>query len=144
MSKTQALIHLSLRIFISMVFITLLFIIPRKVLLSSKMTPSTSQATHFLEIFRKSSYHVNTNKSSFVTQSGNDVEGCRSQKVLFQPNMRVFLQYSVKCCRPRCELTFLVPYGIHLTHISFQIKYNAACISNYTIPRIVQLGKMVL
>ena len=28
--------------------------------------------------------------------AGNDVEGCRSQ-VLFQPNMRVFLQCSVKC-----------------------------------------------
>ena len=25
-----------------------------------------------------------------------DVEGCLSQNVLFQPNMRVFLQYSVK------------------------------------------------
>ena len=38
---------------------------------------------------------MNANKGSVVTQSGNDVEGCRSQKVLFQPNMRVFLQYSV-------------------------------------------------
>ena len=39
---------------------------------------------------------MNTNKGSVVKQSGNDVEGCRSQKVLFQPNiMRVFLQYSV-------------------------------------------------
>ena len=29
-------------------------------------------------------------------QSGNDdVEGCRSQKVLFQPNMRVFLQCKI-------------------------------------------------
>ena len=37
---------------------------------------------------------MNTNKDSVVKQSGNDVEGCRSQKVLFQPNMRVFLQYS--------------------------------------------------
>ena len=34
-------------------------------------------------------------KDSVVKQSGNDVEGCRSQKVLFQPNMLVFLQYSV-------------------------------------------------
>ena len=39
---------------------------------------------------------MNTNKAAFVTQSGNDVEGCRSQKVLFQANMRVFLQYSAK------------------------------------------------
>ena len=31
-----------------------------------------------------------------VKQSGNDVEGCRSKKVLVQPNMSVFLQYSVK------------------------------------------------
>ena len=38
---------------------------------------------------------MNTNKGSVVKQSGNDVEGCRSQKVLFQLNMRVFLQYSV-------------------------------------------------
>ena len=38
------------------------------------------------------------NESSIVKQSGNDVEGCRSQKVLFQPNcnMLLFLQYSVK------------------------------------------------
>ena len=28
-------------------------------------------------------------------QSGNNDEGCRSQKILFQPNMHVFLQYSV-------------------------------------------------
>ena len=48
------------------------------------------------EIFGKSSHHVNTNKGSVVTQSGNDVEACRSQKVLFQPNLRVFLQYSVR------------------------------------------------
>ena len=38
---------------------------------------------------------MNTNKGSIVKQSGNDVEGCRSEKVLVQPNMRVFLQYSV-------------------------------------------------
>ena len=39
---------------------------------------------------------MNTNNSSVVKQSGNDVEGCRSQKVLFQPNVHVFLQHSVK------------------------------------------------
>ena len=39
---------------------------------------------------------MNTNKGSIVKQSGNDVEGCQSEKVLVQPNMRVFLQYSVK------------------------------------------------
>ena len=60
-----------------------------------KLKPSTSQPTHFREVFRKSSHHVNTNKGSVVKQSGIDVEGCLSQKVLFQPNMRVFLQYSV-------------------------------------------------
>ena len=38
---------------------------------------------------------MNTNKDSIVKQSGNDVEGCRSEKILVQPNMRVFLQYSV-------------------------------------------------
>ena len=38
---------------------------------------------------------MNTNKASVVKQSGNDVEGYLSQKVLFQPNVRVFLQYSV-------------------------------------------------
>ena len=48
----------------------------------------------FREIFRKSSYHVNTNKGSAVKQSGNDVEGYRPQKVLFQPNIRVILKYS--------------------------------------------------
>ena len=36
---------------------------------------------------------------SIVKQSGNDVEGCRSEKVLVQPNMRVFLQYSVRPSR---------------------------------------------
>ena len=39
---------------------------------------------------------MNTNKGSIVKQTGNDVEGCRSEKILVQPNMRVFLQYSVK------------------------------------------------
>ena len=38
---------------------------------------------------------MNTNKGSIVKQSGNDVEGCRSEKVSVQTNMRVFLQYSV-------------------------------------------------
>ena len=39
---------------------------------------------------------MNTNKGSIVKQSSNDVEGCRSQSILFQPNMRTFLQYSVR------------------------------------------------
>ena len=39
---------------------------------------------------------MSTNKGGIVKQSGNDVEGYRSQKVLFQPSVRVFLQYSVK------------------------------------------------
>ena len=43
----------------------------------------------------KTSHHVNTNKGSVVKQSSDDVEGCRSQKILFQPSMRAFLQYSV-------------------------------------------------
>ena len=34
---------------------------------------------------------MNTNKGSIVKQSDNDVEGCRSEKVL----VNVFLQYSV-------------------------------------------------
>ena len=38
---------------------------------------------------------MKTNKDSVVKQSGNDVEGCLSQ-VLFQHNIRIFLQYSVK------------------------------------------------
>ena len=54
---------------------------------------------HFLEIFRKSSHHVNTNKGSVVKQSGNDVEGYRHEQILFQLNMRVILQYSVKFIR---------------------------------------------
>ena len=60
-----------------------------------KLKPSTSQPTHFLEIFTKTFHQVNTNKGSVVKQSGDDVESCRSQEVLFQPNMRVFPQYSV-------------------------------------------------
>ena len=39
---------------------------------------------------------MNTNKGGIVKQSGNDVEDYRSQKVLFQPSVRVFLQYNVK------------------------------------------------
>ena len=38
---------------------------------------------------------MNTNKGGILKQSDNGVEGYRSQKVLFQPNVRVFLQYSV-------------------------------------------------
>ena len=68
-----------------------------------KLKPSTSKPTQFREIFRKSPHHVNTNKGSVVKQSGNNIEGCRSQKVLFQPNMRVFLQYSVKSIENTCH-----------------------------------------
>ena len=78
--------------------ITLLFIIPRIVLLSSIQPEAETldfSTTHFREVFRKSSRHVNTNNGSISKQSGNDVEGCRSHQVLFQPNMRIFLQYSV-------------------------------------------------
>ena len=60
-----------------------------------KLKPLTSRTTHFREIFRKSFHHMNTNKGGIVKQSGNDAEGYLSQKVLFQPNVRVFLQYSV-------------------------------------------------
>ena len=65
---------------------TLLFIIPRIVLLSSiqpELKPSTSLPTHFREVFRKSSHHVNTNKGSISKQSGNDVEGCRLKRFCF-------------------------------------------------------------
>ena len=48
---------------------------------------------------------MNTNKGSVVKQSGNDVEGCRSEKVLVQPNTRVFLQYSVIATEDSCWLT---------------------------------------
>ena len=77
---------------------TVLFIIPHTILLSSIQPEAETldfSTTHFREIFRKSSHHLNTNKGDVVKQSGNDVEGGRSQKVLFQPNMRLFLQYSV-------------------------------------------------
>ena len=38
---------------------------------------------------------MNTNEGSTVKQFGNDVEGCKSEKVLVQANMCVFPQYSV-------------------------------------------------
>ena len=38
---------------------------------------------------------MNTNKGSIVKQSGNDVEGCRFEKVLVQPKVRVFMQHSL-------------------------------------------------
>ena len=38
---------------------------------------------------------MNKNKGSVVKHSGNDVEGYRSQKILFQLSVLVFLQYSV-------------------------------------------------
>ena len=78
-----------------------------------RLKPSTSRPTHFREIFRKFSHHANTDKGGIVKQSSNDVEGYRSQKVLFQPNVRVFLQYSVKFVES--ALTHLVttsgPFG---------------------------------
>ena len=41
---------------------------------------------------------MNTNKGSIVKQSGNDVEGCRSEKVLVlvQPNMRTRIS-AIQC-----------------------------------------------
>ena len=38
---------------------------------------------------------MSTNKGGIVKQSGIDVEGYRSQRVLFQPSVHIFLQYSV-------------------------------------------------
>ena len=32
---------------------------------------------------------MNTNKGSIVKQSGNDAEGCRSEKILVQSNERI-------------------------------------------------------
>ena len=56
---------------------------------------------------------MNTNKGSVVKQSGNDDEGCLPQKVLFQPNMRVFLQYNVKSVQSALSdlLTTSVTHG---------------------------------
>ena len=50
------------------------------------------------------------NKGSIVKQSSNDVESCRSEKVLFQPNMCVFLQYGVKPST----------YGLQILLVRFQ------------------------
>ena len=64
-------------------YFTLLFIIPRTVLLSfiqPKAETLDFSTTHFREIFRKSTIHVKTSKGSVVKQSGNDVEGCRFGK----------------------------------------------------------------
>ena len=65
---------------------TRLFIIPRTVLLSSiQPEPETLDfsAHGSPRNLWKSSHHVNTNKGSIDKLSGNDVEGCPSQKVLF-------------------------------------------------------------
>ena len=78
--------------------LTLLFIIPRIVLLSS-IQPEA-------EILEKSFENLPTNKGSTVKQSGNYVEGCRSEKVMVQPNMRVFLQYSVEAFQVLCCKSF--------------------------------------
>ena len=52
---------------------------------------------------------MNADKGSIVKQSGNDVEGCRSEKVLVQPNTRVFLQYSINAVKPaRCKRYFYI------------------------------------
>ena len=44
---------------------------------------------------------MNINNGGIVKQSGNDVEGYRSQKVLFQHTVRVFLQKSVNTVQNR-------------------------------------------
>ena len=49
------------------------------------LKPLTSQLTHFREIFRKSSHHVNTNKGRVVKQSGNDVEVVDLKRFCFNP-----------------------------------------------------------
>ena len=63
---------------------------------------------------------MNTNNSGIVKQSGNDVEGYRSQKVLFQPNERIFLQYSV-------SLQFLLTCCVN-----FRVTSNAVTINEKT------------
>ena len=83
---------------VALCLFTLPFIIPRTVLLSSIQPEAETLyfSTHALPRNLKYSHHVNTNKGSVVKQSGSGVEGYRSQKVLFQPNVLVFLRYSVK------------------------------------------------
>ena len=60
------------------IVIALLFLIPCTVLLSSIQPEAESlsfSTTHFREIFRKSSHHVNTKKGGVTNHFGNDVEG---------------------------------------------------------------------
>ena len=71
---------------------------------------------------------MNTNKGSVVKKSGNDVEGFGPQKVLFQPNVRVILQYSV---------------NIQVTSIELVVKF-CTYFSFHTIPSGVQTRKSFL
>ena len=73
------------------------FIIPPIVLLSSIQPEAETLdfSTHALPRNLLKIFQPHEHKGSIVKQPGNDVEGCRSEKVLVQPNMRVFLQYSV-------------------------------------------------
>ena len=64
---------------------------------------------------------MNINKGSVVKQSGNNFEGCRSQKILFQPNMRVFLQYGVNDY-PADEVSQFIIYKLSLAAKSSQVK----------------------
>ena len=57
---------------------------------------------------------MNTNKGSDVKQSGNDVESCQSQKILFQPNKRAFLQYNVMILVSFCRILNGLPDEINL------------------------------
>ena len=77
---------------------TLLFIIPRTVLLSliQPEAETLDFSTHALPRNLQKIFPPREHKQrQRCLATGNDVEGCRSQKVFFQPNIRVFLQYSV-------------------------------------------------
>ena len=80
--------------------ITLLFIVPSTVVVIYSTRSSNPQLLNPCTS-EKSSENLSTkwtqrqSKGSVVKQSGNDVEGCRFEKVLFQSNMRLFQQYSV-------------------------------------------------
>ena len=101
-----------------LVCFTLLFTIPRTVLLSSIQPEAETVPTHLREIFRKSSHQINTNKG-IVKQFGNDVVGCRSQKILFSTQ---YARISAIQC------IYCIPNNIRIEHNALIVLTVYVCV----------------
>ena len=65
--------------------------------MQQKLKPSTSQPTHFQEVFRKCFHHVKENKGNIVKECGTDAE-----------SFQFFDQFSYPCVCIRMKISVMI------------------------------------